>query len=1108
MKLLYKVLMVILLISSVDGLLASTQNCLAESHQISKAHAVAITKHSQSELYTSHPPQIASSTSSSGTDKIRTNLYKTQDGADTSRTTAMLTDSYKLTANQLNPVVNNTIQVTIMAKKIIKTPIAIPFDAQQAVLNVQATCKLNPQYTFKLENNMLTITPQQQNNTDQVVLVIKLIQTGQLTLQLNRPHMSSNRLCITTTENQTPKVLAVNPEEFDDGITNWQKVTTAPEATYAITKDLSLDFTFGTINGGSQFPDVGNPSPIYLQPNVYLVDNGTGADVWALFCNNSNYATDSSDSFGIVTDKAANPSDQNWRAQAPNINGEGLESDTYKENAPDANVDPTLFVGTDSQGRMAIKKVVDNVKNKYQFEILYRFSTNGAPIVQQELYLKNTATTDLNYGAYLSLDTDLNENDNIPLFSQGSSTGIYMQDPNYKILMNMQVPDGPTDYAATLWRDPGKIDATHVFDSFVPKNITGQGRSFMNPNHPVKATPNGEQLFPGKDSAYTARWDWHALKPGGVDHYRQDIGVTKQPYVVPYARKSYVNSTSTDHKNRVGDTVQFKLTAKNQGYKTSWGKVKFTDTIPTAFQIDANTIKLINADGSTVKVPASAYDPTTHQLNVGVNQAIADNQSVAVTFAAKILPVASGKTIRNTFTATGVDDNDNGTVKTATAFVDVPVESVPYSGHLDKLVKNETQKEPDYQQATTGKYGDIVDYQIKYGVDQDSTTTLATGELKDELPQELVLKKGSIKVTYDDGSSESPSDTNDIQLKPLGKGNSVTVTFEAQITQQEAGMIKNTAHFSGTTSANVQAPSSESEADIKVAKSEQGKVIFRYIDRKSNMKNPAQIADTVTVSGPIGKKVSAINAEPMRPKHIKGWTVIDATQTADLTNATFFQAEKLNPIIAKQDQVITYRYEKAMISLSAPETWNFGKYLNTQRDAIYYLPATRNTANQKVPSGVNVEDYFGTDSWTLSVQQTGQFKSQADPNSHDPALRHAHELTGAQLQFNNALLKKIAAHEASTAKDVVNNLSHFTLEPAAKQSTTVVTYSKKGHFDQHVATDSDGQKYDDPGWNVWRYQFGRQQQADYSVGLHVPATTKRYKTHYQADLTWTLAIAP
>ncbi|WP_459128180.1 WxL domain-containing protein [Latilactobacillus curvatus] len=55
---------------------------------------------------------------------------------------------------------------------------------------------------------------------------------------------------------------------------------------------------------------------------------------------------------------------------------------------------------------------------------------------------------------------------------------------------------------------------------------------------------------------------------------------------------------------------------------------------------------------------------------------------------------------------------------------------------------------------------------------------------------------------------------------------------------------------------------------------------------------------------------------------------------------------------------------------------------------------------------------------------------------------------------------------------------------------------------------SETNKYTNPGVGVWHYNFGDKKTAGSSIGLHVPATTKRDNTTYQAVLEWSMAVAP
>ncbi|MCS8617775.1 hypothetical protein EFE01_08610 [Latilactobacillus curvatus] len=111
-------------------------------------------------------------------------------------------------------------------------------------------------------------------------------------------------------------------------------------------------------------------------------------------------------------------------------------------------------------------------------------------------------------------------------------------------------------------------------------------------------------------------------------------------------------------------------------------------------------------------------------------------------------------------------------------------------------------------------------------------------------------------------------------------------------------------------------------------------------------------------------------------------------------------------------------------------------------------------------------------------------------------------LDNAYLSFDYGLFKTLQS-TGNTTKDDVETRDHFKLTPGAP-ATTIVTYHKKGHYLSAQQDNTGNQQYDLPGYSVYQYQFGDQQTMDYSVGLHVPAATKRYKT----TLTWNLTAAP
>lgn len=428
---------------------------------------------------------------------------------------------------------------------------------------------------------------------------------------------------------------------------------------------------------------------------------------------------------------------------------------------------------------------------------------------------------------------------------------------------------------------------------------------------------------------------------------------------------------------------------------------------------------------------------------------------------------------------------------------------------LQKAVRNDTAGETEFKTETNGQNGDGVTYQLQY----TNLTGMGTGSIKDQLDPNTTYTDGSLQIADADTNNEfvtiddTSFKTNGIIAFPytIPNGQGFRVRFKAKIDRKDtAETILNKASvgtlFSNQTTIHLPATT--------------GKVIFRYVDRASDMAKPTEIAPEVTVSGDVGKHVSEINADPIRPKAIDGYTVVDQATSTDLTSATFDQASVVDPVISKDDLVVTYRYEKQMLKLTVDPTLDFGQFDTKSVDRTYYIGENQSTTKQPLPFGVTVEDYYGTKGWQLSVQQDGQFKSTPKPNSQDPNLQVAQTLTDATLHLMNPKLKRTDATSNPTwaQEDTMDYQApdDFSLNPTATSPTVLAQVKKSGHYRNDGSTDKDptGTLYDNSGYGTWRINFGDNDSGATSVGLHVPASTPRYQTRYHTTLTWNLSLLP
>lgn len=432
---------------------------------------------------------------------------------------------------------------------------------------------------------------------------------------------------------------------------------------------------------------------------------------------------------------------------------------------------------------------------------------------------------------------------------------------------------------------------------------------------------------------------------------------------------------------------------------------------------------------------------------------------------------------------------------------------------LDKQVRNETMGEKDYQTTTTVHPDDTVDYRIRFSADDKMTDKITTTELQDTLPKGLKLVPDSILIKYSDGTSEKASDLKAVKLHALTAGQHADIEYQVKVAHDQIPDIdlKNTVTSKTAIADSTTVLRGATDVTVKSAKPAKGQITFHYIDRATGSPIGAK---AVTVKGLIGKPVSETtladvsghqDPNQIRPANIPSYVPVDYTYQADLSTAKFYRIKDVDPLITATPQDYTFRYERSRLAMTVPADMNFNPTSDTQAERTYYLPGQRE-GDKKVPYGVEVSDYWGINDWQLGVSQTTQFTGQY--TDHYQKTRDV-QLDNAQLQFNNANFKLVQTdgNNSQQNNDQIESIAAFSLIPGDKPKT-LVTYHKSGQY-RHQQTDNKGNlTYDLPGYSIYQYRFGDPQTADYSIGLHVPQTTKRYQTHYQTTLKWHLTVAP
>ena len=632
---------------------------------------------------------------------------------------------------------------------------------------------------------------------------------------------------------------------FQDGISNWKRIGSAATLPTSQTgsilvkkgatsaSDITLDYTFGGAqnNSGkvvkgmdSNFlkPTEGLTSAsqnmVYSKMNIFM--NNAGNYYGAVFQGKSSdqtemlrQASSSSPDFLITpANYTGKISSREFALLGYSANNNGNIGLTNKQ----------YYVGTDDNGNPAYKIVGEftreaesssgNQAYHMYAEILLRPSPSNAAFVQRELYLYNPGQTPQTFQTWFGEDTALGSaagsNDLIVPHAIGGGIGLYIGNNPGKLMVTNVTNDGFTDFTG------------HTF------NNTDWSSGFTNGVGQASAAADAALTTTLTDTAYTLKWPSTSLAAGKQAHFSSTMGLTYVPYALVIPKKEYTNQTAADRKdttNRIGDKLNFSLKLTNYGQDgslpTSWLYTKMEDTIPNGLDLDTKSIKVDGVDATS----ASTYDPTTRLLTVDMKKvSVGANKTSTITYNATIDNSANTlSSITNTAYFYGRDANAGTTTDTKyNAQVTIPITKTNFYPTLTKLVKNESDgTNAQYASSADAKYGDILDYQVKYNLGAGSDSMKDGATLSDDLPSGLQLVPGSVNYSADNGSDSltNGDSLRSFNLGAMSANQTATLTFKAKVNASVAGVITNTATATGIKTNSLSIGDLTSQANVSVS---------------------------------------------------------------------------------------------------------------------------------------------------------------------------------------------------------------------------------------------------------------------------------------------------
>ncbi|WP_424348611.1 WxL domain-containing protein [Latilactobacillus sp. 5-91] len=604
------------------------------------------------------------------------------------------------------------------------------------------------------------------------------------------------------------------------------------------------------------------------------------------------------------------------------------------------------------------------------------------------------------------------------------------------------------------------------------------------------------------------------------------------------------NTNKTETAAKVGDKLHYTFQVTAKGKLTNVSIKDIIQNPSGLMDYDANSLKVtLGAIGGTpinVTTTTSGF-PDNGLVQIGAVEA---NQVLTVSYDRTLTDYDvshsayienAGKVVADRLAATDpnapIEDVENNQIPFNTTKVNIKTKQ-QVSVYSD--IKNETKPDKDWQGKTEGSKDDLIGYRFIINANSKNNadvknvklTNIALDPAKDSKSGDMlsyVPNSFSVAVNgkVDSGATFSDDHTEVTLSQPLKRGQMAVVLYQMKVNTEDIDIpVKNHATLSADRLTDVYgdalkdasgvaittAAAPDTTLNLKLGKSQ---TVIRYVDMDKVTSGASEqdqtIAPTETAIGKIGEPFSkgiyvggskdgtTVGDDRVAPKVIDGYTIIAVSESDDIiNNPGWAKAYKDDPLFTKDGRTITYGYRKRMISIEAPTYWDFGERNRSQTDSTYYLEEL------KEPQKVQVTDNYGVQSWQLQVAQKAPFIDD-----------RKQELKDAELQFRNGTLS--ADPNNTTPTQAMSTVDHFDLKPGDTVKN-LMTYKKSGVFQADDASQdksSETNPYsDDQGKGTWTYTFGNKQNAGISIGLYVPATTKRDNTTYTTTLDWSLTVAP
>ena len=363
-------------------------------------------------------------------------------------------------------------------------------------------------------------------------------------------------------------------------------------------------------------------------------------------------------------------------------------------------------------------------------QVLHTYSITNISDVQKTIYPSK------------HVDTELSENDDVPIFSRGPGKGLYIESSNlyyedskvYRLDYITDVENGPISYQGM--HQNSSLAESFGVDKDRPNPMT------LDLKRKTTEVPEGEMVFGEEllvapqslDSGMAMVWGKKVLDPGQTIDVSYAVGISAATKMT--IEKSVSNKTSQDDLSRVGDELEYSVDLTNTESKGDGlvESINIKDTLPKEVSEPTN-IKLVKSNGETVSYEDNApYDPANHVIEVAPEDMVGQDK-VTLTYRVKVDASAAGKTIENNVQATG--QNPNGGLFDIEAFTETDIVAngqavFKYQDESGNQLADEKKIEATIGSAFDEKPIDIFGYEFSQTIGNPAGTI-------EEAPKEIIF---------------------------------------------------------------------------------------------------------------------------------------------------------------------------------------------------------------------------------------------------------------------------------------------------------------------------------------------------------------------------------